>query len=195
MRANHCSNILGVSNNLHFAKLFASLRDPRRAKSAKFWAPPPFGPPTLRAPTPSGPPPLQAPTKNKIGHLAKFGQQKLAKFGQTRMAKCGHLTLAKCGIDQIRFGQMRPNKDGQIRFGQMRSRPRGPPDPKIDCSKLDWPKLDWPKLDWAKTTMAKNGLTKIGLAKSVKSGWPKRDWPKSVPSGVTIHRICPPTFI
>ena len=61
----------------------------------------------LRAPTPSGP------TKNK----------KLAKFGQIRLAKCGQLTLAKCGIGQIRFGQMRPHKDGQIRFGKMRSRP------------------------------------------------------------------------
>ena len=51
-----------------------------------------------RAPTPPGP----------------HQKQKLAKFGHTRMAKC-QLTLAKCGIGQIRFGQMRPNKDGQIR--------------------------------------------------------------------------------
>ena len=110
------------------------------------FGPPPFGPPTLRAPSPpgphpSGPPPLRAPTppgphpfrpppfrpppKTKLAKcgLAKFGQQKLAKFGQTRMAKCGQLTLAKCGFGQIRFGQMRPNKDGQIRFGQIRPRP------------------------------------------------------------------------
>ena len=85
-----------------------------------------FGPPTLRAPTTR---PAHHPTKNqklaKCG-LAKFGQQKLAKFGQIRLAKCGKLTLAKCGIGQIRFGQMRPNKDGQIRFGQIRPRPTGP---------------------------------------------------------------------
>ena len=117
-------------------------------KRAKFWAPHPsrstfsgFGPPPLRAPTPSGPhpfgaPPLRAPTPSgpqKLGipprklakcGLAKFGQLKLAKFGQIRMAKCGQLTLAKCGIGQIRFGQMRPNKDGQIRFGQIRPRPK-----------------------------------------------------------------------
>ena len=98
-----------------------------RKKSAKFWAPHPSAP-SLRAPNPSGPtfsgfgpPPLRAPkTKLTKCGLAKFGQQKLAKFGQIRMAKCGQLTLAKCGIGQIRFGQMRPNKDGQIRFGQMR---------------------------------------------------------------------------
>ena len=35
-----------------------------------------------------------------------------------RLAKCGQLTLAKCGIGQTRFGQMRPNKDGQIRFAK-----------------------------------------------------------------------------
>ena len=28
IRANHCSNIFGVSNNLHFTKLFAILREP-----------------------------------------------------------------------------------------------------------------------------------------------------------------------
>ena len=86
--------------------------------------PHPFGPPPLRAPTPPGPHP-RAPTKTKLAKcgLAKFGQEKLAKFGQIRMAKCGQLTLAKCGIGQIRFGQIRPNKDGQNRFGQMRSRP------------------------------------------------------------------------
>ena len=97
-------------------------------KSAKFW------PPTLRAPTPSGPHPVDPPTTRPAHHstknkklvkcgLAKFGQQKLAKFGQIRLAKCGQTTLAKCGIGQIRFGQMRPNKDGQIRFGQIRLRP------------------------------------------------------------------------
>ena len=54
---------------------------------------------------------------------AKCGQQKLAKFGQIRLAKCGQLSLATCGIGQMRFGQMRPKKDGQIRFGPMRSQP------------------------------------------------------------------------
>ena len=89
------------------------------------FGPPPFGPPPLRAPTPPGPHPFRPPPKTKLAKcgLAKFGQQKLAKFCQIRMAKCGQLTLAKCGIGQIRFGQMRPNKDGQIKFGQMRSRP------------------------------------------------------------------------
>ena len=113
----------------------------REQKSAKFWAPHPSGPPPLRAPTPpgphpSGPHPFRPPPKTKLAKcgLAKFGQQKLAKFGQMRMAKCGQLTVAKCGIGQIRFGQMRPNKDGQIRFGQMRSRPN-----------KGWPKEDWPK--------------------------------------------------
>ena len=99
-------------------------------RSPPLRAPHPVGPPTPLGPPPSGPqlraPTLPGPHQNKklakCG-LAKFGQQKLAKFGQIRMAKCGQLTLAKCGIGQIRFGQMRPNKDGQIRFGQMRSRP------------------------------------------------------------------------
>ena len=71
----------------------------------------------VRAPTPPGPHPFRPPPKKK---LAKCG---LAKFGQIRMAKCGQLSLAKCGIGQIRFGQMRPKKDGQIKFGQIRSRP------------------------------------------------------------------------
>ena len=97
----------------------------REQKKREILGPHPFGPPPLRAPTPpgphpSGPHPSGPPPKTK---LAKCGQQKLAKFGQIRMAKCGQLTLTKCGIGQIRFGQMRPNKDGQIRFGQMRSRP------------------------------------------------------------------------
>ena len=103
----------------------------REQKKREIWGPPPSGPPPLRAPTPSGPwvrAPLRAPTpsppKTKLAKcgLAKFGQQKLAKF-EIRMAKCGQLTLAKCGIGQIRFGQMRSNKDGQIRFGQIRPRP------------------------------------------------------------------------
>ena len=37
--------------------------------------------------------------------------------------ECGQTRLAKCGHGQIRFGQMRSNKDGQIRFDQVRSRP------------------------------------------------------------------------
>ena len=83
-----------------------------RKKSAKFWAPNPSGPqpfvPHLfwgRAPTPPGP------------HQFGIGQIRPNEVGQMRPA------LAKCGIGQIRFGQMRPNKDGQIRFGQMRPRP------------------------------------------------------------------------
>ena len=112
----------------------------REKKRTKFWAPTlraptspgphPSGPPPLRAPTPFGPPPpsgppLRAPTTRPAHHLTK--NKKLAKFGQIRLAKCGQLTLAKCGIGQIRFGQMRPNKDGQIRFGQIWPRPSPPP--------------------------------------------------------------------
>ena len=79
-----------------------------------------FGPPTPSGPHPSGPHhPTRPPPNQK--KKAKCG---LAKFGQIRLAKCGQLSLAKCGIGQIRFGQIRPNKDGQIRFGQMRPRPK-----------------------------------------------------------------------
>ena len=46
------------------------------------------------------------------------------------MAKCGQLTLAKCGIGQIRFGQMRPNKDGQNSLA------------KCGHGRLDWLVLD-----------------------------------------------------
>ena len=53
------------------------------------------------------------------------------------MAKCSQLTLAKCGIGQIRFGQMRPNKDGQIRFGQMRSRPKPCLDTRVNNVSLE----------------------------------------------------------
>ena len=72
------------------------------------------------APTPPGPQPSGPPPKTKLAKcgLVKFGQEKLAKFGQIRMAKCGQLTLAKCGVGQIRFGQIRPNKDGPSLFGQ-----------------------------------------------------------------------------
>ena len=67
------------------------------------------------SPHPSGP---HHPHRHQKKKKAKCG-----KIGQIRLAKCGQLSLAKCSIGQIRFGQMRPNKDGQIRFGQMRSRP------------------------------------------------------------------------
>ena len=83
----------------------------REKKNAKFWAPHPSGP------TPSGPhhPTHPPTTKQNWPNSVK----KLAKCGQIRLAKCGQLSLAKCGPGQMRFGQMRPNKDGQIRFGQM----------------------------------------------------------------------------
>ena len=38
IRANHCSNMFGVSNNLHVTKLFASLRDPRPQRIMLFVA-------------------------------------------------------------------------------------------------------------------------------------------------------------
>ena len=78
----------------------------------------PFGPPPLRAPTPSGPPskvppcpppdpPTTPTTPPQHPHNKHPTTKKMAQFGQ------------------IRFVQMRPNKDGQIRFGPMRSRPAG----------------------------------------------------------------------
>ena len=137
-----------------------TLRAPQPFRPSTFsgFGPPPLRSPPLRAPTPSGPhpfgpssPPLnEHPTtpqkKNgQICGLAKFGQKKigqfgqirLAKCGQIRLAKCGQLSLAKCGPGQMRFGQMRRNKDGQIRFGQMRSPPSRPGCWKVSsCSRM-----------------------------------------------------------
>ena len=89
-------------------------------KKREILGPPPFGP------NPFGSPPPDPPTTTKNNWpnaVWPNSVKKLAKFGQIRLAKCGQLSLAKCGPGQMRFGQMRPNKDGQIRFGQMRSRP------------------------------------------------------------------------
>ena len=112
-----------------------------------------FGPPPLRAPTPpgpypSGPPPLRAPTPSSSHPFRPPPKTK----------------LAKCGIGQIRFGQMRPNKNGQIRFGQIWPRPtlRGPTLRHLTFSKFGPPAFGAPAL--------RGNLAKVGCLKLAKVG-------------------------
>ena len=85
----------------------------RGKRSAKCWAPHPFGAPPLRGPTPSGPhpsgPTLEGPRKGRKKGRKKKEQQKQRKK-ETKKNK-------------EKIGQSRSNKEDQSRFGQSLPQP------------------------------------------------------------------------